>query len=95
MSLLTTTIGAFPKPDYVPTPDWFRGGMESPTKAYSEYLKQLPDDIEQILDRATREVVQAQVELGIDIPTDGEIRREDYINYQCRNFEGFDFVEGV
>ena len=26
MALLTTTIGAYPKPDYVPTPDWFREG---------------------------------------------------------------------
>jgi methionine synthase II (cobalamin-independent) len=25
MPLLSTTIGAYPKPDYVPTPDWFRG----------------------------------------------------------------------
>lgn len=91
MSLLTTTIGAFPKPDYVPTPDWFRGGMESPTAAYSAYLKNLPEDIDELLDRATQEVVRLQAELGIDIPTDGEIRREDYINYQCRNFAGFDF----
>ncbi len=91
MPLLTTTLGSFPKPDYVPTPDWFRGGMESPTSAYSAYLKNLPDGIDEIHDRATREVVQLQVELGIDIPADGEMRREDYINYQCRNFEGFDF----
>ena len=91
MPLLTTTLGSFPKPDYVPTPDWFRGGMESPTAAYSAYLQNLPDNINEIHDRATREVVELQVELGIDIPTDGEMRREDYINYQLRNFEGYDF----
>ena len=27
----------------------------------------------------------------MDIPTDGEIRREDYIHYQCRFFDGIDF----
>jgi len=26
MALLTTTIGAYPKPDYVPPPDWLREG---------------------------------------------------------------------
>ncbi len=94
MALRTTTIGAYPKPDYVPTPDWFRQGgpgLSSPTRAYNEYLKHLPDNIVELLDRGTQEVVQEQVSLGIDIPTDGEVRRENYIHYQCRNFEGFDF----
>jgi hypothetical protein len=39
MALLTTTIGAYPKPDYVPTPDWFRKGgtgLSSPTEAYQK-----------------------------------------------------------
>ena len=94
MPLRTTTIGAYPKPDYVPTPDWFRvggPGTASPTQAYEAYLQNLPPDIDEILDRATREVVREQVQAGIDIPTDGEIRRENYIHYQCRNFDGFDF----
>lgn len=95
MSLLTTTIGAYPKPDYVPTPDWFRvggTGNEAPTKAFDEYLENLPDDIDEIHDRATHEVIQDQINAGIDILTDGEIRRENYIHYQCRNFAGFDFA---
>lgn len=95
MAIQTTTIGAYPKPDYVPTPDWFRvggTGTQTPTKAFEAYLKNLPADIDEILDRATHEVVQEQVNLGIDIPTDGEIRRENYIHYQCRNFDGFDFA---
>ena len=29
--------------------------------------------------------------LGIDIPTDGEIRRENYIHYHCRHLAGIDF----
>lgn len=90
MTIQTTTIGAFPKPAYVPTPDWFRAG-NSATRAFQAYLQNLPPDIAEIHNRATRETVQAQVALGIDIPTDGEIRRENYINYQCRNFDGFDF----
>ena len=38
-----------------------------------------------------KEVVQEQVRLGIDIPTDGEIRREHYIFYHCRHVSGISF----
>ena len=41
--------------------------------------------------KAIEEVVRDQVEAGIDIPTDGEVRRENYIIYQCRNLNGIDF----
>jgi 5-methyltetrahydropteroyltriglutamate--homocysteine methyltransferase len=95
MALLATTIGAYPKPDYVPTPDWFRAGgtgISNPTEAYQKYLANLPDNIDQILDRGTREVVHDQVNVGIDIPTDGEVRRENYIHYHCRHIEGLDFT---
>ncbi len=94
MALLTTTIGAYPKPDYIPTPDWFRDGgtgLSSPTEAYQKYLTNLPNNIEEILDRGTQEAVNDQVNVGIDIPTDGEIRRENYIHYHCRYIDGIDF----
>ncbi len=94
IALITTTIGSYPKPDYVPTPDWFREGMDSdsPSTAYEKFLAVAPADLEDIYLRATAEVVEEQAELGIDIPTDGEIKRENYIYYQCRNFDGFDFI---
>ena len=93
--MLTTTIGAYPKPDEVPIRDWFQkdGGTDDaePTAGYAETLKQYGDRIDEILDSATREVVREQDELGIDIPTDGEIRRENYIHYHCRHLKGIDF----
>ena len=93
--MLTTTIGAYPKPDEVPIRDWFQkdGGTDDaePTAGYAETLKQYGDRIDEILDRATCEVVREQDELGIDIPTDGEIRRENYIHYHCRHLKGIDF----
>ena len=42
-----------------------------------------------------REVVAEQTGIGIDVPTDGEIRREHYIYYHCRQLEGFDFTSLV
>ena len=94
MALLTTTIGAYPKPDYVPIPDWFREGgtgLSNPTEAYQKYLINLPNNIDEILERGTQEVVKDQMNVGVDIPTDGEIRRENYIHYHCRHIEGIDF----
>ncbi len=88
--MLTTTIGAFPKPDYVPISDWFTNTDGDFTSAYLRELAAV-DDAEALLDRATVEVVRAQVDAGIDIPTDGEIRRENYIHYQCRAIRGIDF----
>ena len=41
--------------------------------------------------KAAKEVIQDQVECGIDIVTDGEVRRENYIHYHCRHLEGIDF----
>jgi 5-methyltetrahydropteroyltriglutamate--homocysteine methyltransferase len=93
--MLTTTIGAYPKPDYVPIRDWFQreGGTDTaePTAGYAEIVAQYGERLTDILDRATVEVVREQVALGIDIPTDGEIRRENYIHYHCRHLMGIDF----
>ena len=47
MALLTTTIGAYPKPDYVRIPDWFQEqgpNQSKPTEAYQAHLENLPDD---------------------------------------------------
>jgi 5-methyltetrahydropteroyltriglutamate--homocysteine methyltransferase len=93
MGLLTTTIGAYPKPDYVKITDWFKLGMDTPdpTKDYAAELKRLGDDAEDIFVSGTREAIENQIQAGIDIPTDGEIRRENYIHYHCRHLDGIDF----
>ncbi len=93
--MLTTTIGAYPKPDAVPIRDWFQkdGGTDDarPTEGYAETRARHAATIDALLDQATMEVVREQDDLGIDIPTDGEVRRENYIHYHCRHLEGFDF----
>jgi len=96
MALLTTTIGAYPKPDFVKLPDWFnasKGGPDNadPTTGWAEALAALGPDAEAIIARGVHQAIQDQVEAGIDIPTDGEIAREDYIHYHCRHLEGIDF----
>ena len=94
----TTTIGSFPKPKYLPIIDWFdsaRGeeGMNTvkTTIEYSLYNKNKKKSDEVLFKRAASEIISIQLNAGIDIPTDGEIRRENYIHYHCRHLEGFDF----
>ena len=84
MPLLTTTIGAYPKPRYIELPDWFTvaNGPDTarPTAHWAEAMAAMGDDAEALLTRGTREVIGEQVAAGIDIPTDGEVRRENYIH---------------
>ncbi len=94
MALTTTTIGSYPKPAYVAIPDMFQDRVETmknPTRGYAEAVRALGADAEAVLAQGTREAVLDQVGAGVDIPTDGEIRRENYIHYHCRHIDGIDF----
>ena len=95
MPLLTTTIGAYPKPDYVKLPDWFNdpAGPDTgtPTQRWEKALQALGPDAAGIITRGVHEAVHDQVDAGVDIPTDGEIPRENYIHYHCRHLNGIDF----
>jgi len=92
----TTTIGAYPKPDYVPIADWFTtdyraGKVVDYTSAYQDQVDAAGVDAESLFRRATKEVIDDQIDAGIDIVTDGEVRRENYVHAQCRHLRGFDF----
>lgn len=97
--LTTTVIGSFPKPDYLPIEDWFdaarnEGGMNTArvTERFTAYEQNRSDDDEALFVRAAKEIIALQVNAGIAIPTDGEVRRENYIHYHCRHVDGFDFT---
>ena len=94
----TTTIGSFPKPKYLPVRDWFdsarnEGVMNSPktTIDYTKASKFFSEKDEALFERATKEIIDIQLDAGVTIPTDGEVRRENYIHYHCRHLAGFDF----
>ena len=93
MPVRTTCLGAFPKPDWVPIRDWFQVDLGDADYA-EKVIGKWSDDGKHDDDfrRATERAVQIQLDCGIDIPTDGEQRRENYVHYQCRYFSGFDFV---
>ena len=95
MAVLTTTIGAFPKPDCLPKFDWFQAAegpdTAHPTARYAAAIKEMGDEAEQRFVEAAGNVIADQTDAGIDIVTDGEVRRENYIYYHCRQLAGFDF----
>ncbi|MDD9857111.1 MAG: 5-methyltetrahydropteroyltriglutamate--homocysteine methyltransferase [Gammaproteobacteria bacterium] len=97
MSILTTCIGAYPKPAFVKLPDWFNlpAGPDAsePTGQWAAAFRQLGDGeaAEAVLARGVEQVIADQLGAGIDIPTDGEVPRENYIHYHCRHLHGFDF----
>ncbi len=93
MSLQTTCIGAYPKPDYVAIGNFAetREQQDDVTRAFT-YTQDDADQVpEELLQRATRDAIEDQLACGIDIPTDGEQRRENYIHYHCRHLAGIDF----
>jgi len=103
VQLHTTVIGAYPKPSYLKIPDWFadadsddkKGLLGTSTSVHSEHLKNMTAEQAAALEtdvlKATTEVIEEQCSCGIDLPTDGEIRRENYIHFLCRYIEGIDF----
>ncbi len=99
MTISTTCIGAYPKPDYVPMRDWFQiqQGLTDTsgevTRRATALESQDPEEIEALYVRATKAAIEDQVACGITNPTDGEQRRENYIHYHCRHLNGFDFKD--
>ena len=96
MAIKTTAIGAYPKPDVLNVSDWFYGNGDGPDSAdpttrYADEVAELGDQAEALFVRAVEAVIGDQVEAGVDIPTDGEVRRENYIHYHCRHLDGIDF----
>ena len=93
--MITTVIGAYPKPSYLKITDWFNasGGTDNanPTKFYADEIKNMGSNAEQFFTKATEEIIKDQIDCGIDIVTDGEVRRENYIHYHCRHIDGIDF----
>ena len=93
MPIRTTCIGAYPKPDYIRNDGWTESheDPDADARGFSYSLSHPENASRDLLDQATREAILDQITCGIDIPTDGEQRRENYIHYHCRHFEGIDF----
>ena len=92
--LATTVIGSLPKPHYLGIPSWIENGTEVHNfiEEYNQMLKESNDEHDERVMMATKEVLDLQMTIGLTTLTDGELRRDKYINAFCRKLNGFDFV---
>ena len=89
MAFLTTVVGSYPQPDWLI--DRRRLGDRLPPRVRARELWRVaPPLLEEAQDDATRLAVQDMEWAGVDVITDGEMRRESYSNRFATALEGVD-----
>src|SRR6188768_3173483 len=87
--LPTTLVGSYAQPDWLI--DRAKLGARLPPRIRARELWRVaPEVLEEAQDDATLLAIQDQEDAGIDIVTDGEIRRESYSNRFATALEGVD-----
>jgi 5-methyltetrahydropteroyltriglutamate--homocysteine methyltransferase len=87
--LPTTVVGSYPQPDWLVDRAMLGGRLPPRTRA-EEIWRAAPEVLEQAQDDATVVAIRDMERAGIDIITDGEIRRESYSNRFATALEGMD-----
>jgi 5-methyltetrahydropteroyltriglutamate--homocysteine methyltransferase len=87
--LPTTVVGSYPQPDWLVDRDMLGSRLPPRTRA-KEIWRVGADWLEQAQDDATVVAIRDMERAGIDIITDGEIRRESYSNRFATALEGMD-----
>jgi 5-methyltetrahydropteroyltriglutamate--homocysteine methyltransferase len=86
--LPTTVVGSYPQPEWLV--DRARLGATVPRVRAPELWRVPPPWLEEAQDDATLLAIRDMERAGIDIVTDGEIRRESYSNHFATALEGID-----
>ena len=90
--LLTTVVGSYPQPDWLI--DRERLGERLPPRVRARELWRVPEPfLEEAQDDATRLAVADMERAGVDVITDGEMRRESYSNRFATALDGVDLDE--
>jgi 5-methyltetrahydropteroyltriglutamate--homocysteine methyltransferase len=87
--LPTTVVGSYPQPDWLVDRAVLGSRLPPRTRAL-EIWRPAPEFLEQAQDDATLIAIRDMERAGIDIITDGEIRRESYSNRFATALEGMD-----
>jgi 5-methyltetrahydropteroyltriglutamate--homocysteine methyltransferase len=87
--LETTVVGSYPQPDWLVDRDNL--GNRLPPRVRAREIWRVPEPfLEQAQDDATLVAIHAMERAGIDIVSDGEIRRESYSNRLANALDGID-----
>src|SRR5215468_761153 len=85
----TTLVGSYPQPDWLI--DRARLAGRFPPRVRARELWRVEErHLAEAQDDATRLAIRAQEDAGLDIITDGEIRRESYSNRFATALDGID-----
>jgi 5-methyltetrahydropteroyltriglutamate--homocysteine methyltransferase len=85
----TTLVGSFPQPDWLI--DRQRLLANLPPRVRAKELWRIPEEhLGQAQDDATAVVIRELERIGLDVLTDGEVRRESYSNRFATALEGMD-----
>jgi 5-methyltetrahydropteroyltriglutamate--homocysteine methyltransferase len=88
----TTVVGSYPQPGWLI--DRERLGERLPPRVRARELWRVPEPfLEEAQDDATRLAVQDMERAGVDVITDGEMRRESYSNRFATVLDGVDLDE--
>jgi 5-methyltetrahydropteroyltriglutamate--homocysteine methyltransferase len=92
VTLLTTVVGSYPQPAWLIDRD--RLAERLPPRIRARELWRVPEPfLEEAQDDATRVAVRDMERAGVDVITDGEMRRESYSNRFATALEGVDLDE--
>src|SRR5215469_1539475 len=87
--LPTTVVGSYPQPDWLIDRGNLRGRLPPRVRAREIWRVAAPF-LEEAQDDATRLAIRDMERAGIDIVSDGEIRRESYSNRFATALDGID-----
>lgn len=89
MTLLTTVIGSYPQPHWLVDRDMLAGRL--PPRVRAREIWRIPAEfLAEAQDDATVLAIRDMERAGVDIITDGEIRRESYSNRFATALDGMD-----
>src|ERR1700712_183127 len=87
--LPTSLVGSYAQPEWLIDRAKLAGRFPPRVRA-TELWRVAPEYLDQAQDDATRIAIRAQEEAGLDVVTDGEIRRESYSNHFATALDGVD-----
>lgn len=90
VDLKTTVIGSYPKYPPLVNGEFDVRWLISPGNNLDKGWRN-KENLEKLQNKAIRWAVKEQEETGLDVITDGEQKRGNFVFYHCQHLDGFDF----